>query len=102
MKLQTIFTAAILLFCVTIATAGSDYRNLTFYDIDGHPLTMPMMEEEPAEPTPFDTVAAIDSEPTGSTYHILDIDRFSKPEEEEPLPFDLDSVLKAQQINPAK
>ncbi len=102
MKLQTIFTAAILLFCVTITTASSDYRTLTFYDNDGRPLTMPMMEEEPAEPTPFDTVAAIDSELTESTYIIFDITRFSKPEEEEPLPFDLDSVLKAQQITPAK
>ncbi len=94
MKTRIIITAAAILFSVTLANASSKQRSLIFCDALGRTLTMPMMAEEAAEATPFDTRAEFYRIHANDTIRTFDISKMLKEEKEEELPFDLDSVLK--------
>ncbi len=93
MKTRILITAAAILISVTMANAGSKERTLSFRDALGRTLSIPVMEEM-AEPIPFDTKAEFSRIRSNHVNRIFDISQMSKPEEEEPLPFDLDAVLK--------
>ncbi len=92
MKTRTIITAALILFSVVFANAGSKERTLSFSDSLGRLLTMPVMIEI-AEETPFDTQSEFNRIRTNHVNRLFDISEMNKPEEAEPLPFDLDAVL---------
>ncbi len=95
MKTRILITAAAIIFSVSLANAGSKTRTLTFRDALGHTLTMPMMAEEAAEATPFDTRAEFHRIQANDTIRTFDISKMLKEEKEEELPFDLDSVLQS-------
>lgn len=95
MKTRILITAAAILFSVSLANAGSKTRTLAFCDALGQTLTMPMMAEEAAEATPFDTRAEFHRIQANDTTRTFDISQMLKEEKEEELPFDLDSVLQS-------
>ncbi len=95
MKTRILITAAAIIFSVSLANASSKARTLTFRDALGQTLTMPMMAEEAAEATPFDTRAEFHRIQANDTIRTFDISQMLKEEKEEELPFDLDSVLQS-------
>ncbi len=95
MKTRMIITAAIIIISSSISFAGSKERTLTFRDALGRTLTMPAMTEEATEEVPFDTQEAFSLIRSMDASRVFDISAMSKPEEEQPLPFDLDKVFKA-------
>ncbi len=95
MKTRMIITTAIIIISSTFSFAGSKERTLTFRDALGRTLTMPAMTEEATEAVPFDTSAEFSRIRSLDANRVLDISAMIKPEEEQPLPFDLDKVFKA-------
>ena len=93
MKTRMILTAAVLFVSLGFAQASSKERTLSFRDALGRTLSIPVAEEL-AEPTPFDTSAVFSSIRSSYVNQVFDLSGMTKPEEEEPLPFDLDEVLK--------
>lgn len=92
MKTRIIITAAIIIISSTGIFAGSKERTLTFRDALGRTLSMPVMTEE-AETVPFDTQAEFSRIRSEYANRVFDLSQMSKPEEEEPLPFDLQEVF---------
>ncbi len=97
MKTRILITAAAILFSVSIASADSKQRTLTFRDSLGRTLTMPMMSEEATDTAPFDTRAEFMRIRANDASRPFDISTMLKPEREEELPFDLDDVLNSIQ-----
>ncbi len=93
MKTRILITAAALLFSVSIASADSKQRTLTFRDSLGRTLTMPMLLEEANDSAPFDTRAEFMRLRANNASRVFDISPMLTPEKEEELPFDLDEVL---------
>ncbi len=92
MKTRILTFAAVIIFSVTLASAGTKQHTLIFHDALGRTLTLPMMAEEP-EAIPFDTTAEFSRIRANDPCNGFDISQMMKPEEEEELPFDLDAVL---------
>ena len=95
MKTRIFITAAAIIFSISLASAGSKQRTLTFRDSFGRILTMPMMAEEVPDSTPFDTKAEFGRIRSAGVQNVFDISGLIKPEKEEELPFDIDQVLKS-------
>ena len=92
MKTRIIATIATILISASFITANANTATLTFYDAHGTELTMPVMEEE-AEAIPAEIKGLFEAEESKPQNHVFDISRYSKPEQEEELPFNLDEVL---------
>ena len=92
MKTRIIITAAIIFISSTGIFASSKERTITFRDSLGRTLSIPVMTEE-AEKVPFDTKAEFSRIRSTDASRIFDLSQMSKPEEEEPLPFDLKEVF---------
>ncbi len=92
MKTRIIATIATILISASIFTANANTATLTFYDANGTELTMPVMEEE-AEAIPAEIKELFQEVESKAHNHVFDIPRYSKPEQEEELPFDLEEVL---------
>lgn len=93
MKTRILITAAIIFFSTTFAIAGSKERTLTFRDALGRTLSLPVITEEASETAPFDTRAEFSRIRSNDINRVFDISRMSKPEKEEELPFDLETVF---------
>ncbi len=94
MKTRTIITAAIILFSVVTATAGSKQQTITFRDSLGRTLSIPLVAET-EEAVPFDIQAEFSRIRTIEVSRIFDISQMMKAEKEEELPFDLDKVFQS-------
>ncbi|MFP4064375.1 MAG: hypothetical protein ACLFN2_07775 [Bacteroidales bacterium] len=92
MKTRIIITAAIIFFTVSIASSQS---LLKFRTADGVELIQPVQTEEAPDTAPAFESVIIDCNSPCVSYEHFDIAKFSAPEKEEPLPFDLDEVLKS-------
>ncbi len=92
MKTRIIATIATVLISTSFITANANTATLTFYDAQGTELTIPVAEEE-AETIPAEVKDLFESATVKPHNHVFDITRYSKPEQEEELPFDLNEVL---------
>ncbi len=92
MKTRIIATIATILISASFITANANTTTLTFYDAQGTELTIPVIEEE-AETIPAELKEVFASAEFKPHNHVFDITRYSKPEQEEELPFDLSEVL---------
>ncbi len=90
-KLMIIFAAII--FSVTIAQANPG-RNLTFLDAKGRTLVQPLKADEAPDSIPFDIAATFISIRQDVIHQVFDISDLMKPEEEEPVPFDVQEVFR--------
>jgi hypothetical protein len=94
MKTRIFITAAIIFFSTTLAISAPKERTITFRDALGRTLCLPVIsEEESAEATPFDTMAEFSRIRSNDINRVFDISQMSKPEKEEELPFDLETVF---------
>lgn len=93
MKTRILITAAIIFISTTLAIAAPKERTITFRDALGRTLTMPVINEEAAETAPFDTRAEFSRIRSNDINRVFDISQMSKPEKEEELPFDLETVF---------
>jgi hypothetical protein len=93
MKTRIIITAAIIFFTTTLSVAGPKERTLTFRDALGRTLSLPVITEEAAETAPFDTRAEFSRIRSNAINQVFDISQMIKPEKEEELPFDLETVF---------
>lgn len=94
MKTRMIITAAAIIFSVSFATASSQGKNLIFKDGLGRTLIQPVKPEEACEPLPNEVEACFSSKCQGSASQVFDLSELMRPEEEEPLPFDLKKMFK--------
>ncbi len=92
MKTRIIATIATILISASFITANANTATLTFYDANGTELTMPVMEEE-AEAIPTELNGLFEPAEEKPHNHVFDITRYSQPEQEEELPFDLNEAL---------
>ncbi len=92
MKTRIIATLATILISASFISANANTTTLTFYDANGTELTLPLMEEE-AEAIPADLKSLFESAENEPQKHVFDISRYSQPEQEEELPFDLNEEL---------
>ncbi len=92
MKTKIIITAAIIFFTASIASSQSV---LKFQTTTGIELIQPVQIEEAPDTAPALESEIIDCNSPCVSYEHFDITRFSAPEKEEPLPFDLEEVLKS-------
>ncbi len=94
MKTRMIITAAIILFSVVTATAGSKQQTITFRDSLGRTLSIPLLAET-EDATPFDTQAEFKRIRASEVSRVFDISQMMKAEKEEELPFDLNEVFQS-------
>ncbi len=95
MKTKILITAASILFSISIASANPTGTQLTFFDSMGRMLIQPLMAEEATEALPFEIETEMEKIRKESIYRVFDISALSKPEVEEELPFDLQSVFQS-------
>jgi hypothetical protein len=93
MKTRILITAAIIFFSTTLAISAPKERTITFRDALGRTLCLPVLSEEAAETAPFDTRAEFSRIRSNDINRVFDISQMSKPEKEEELPFDLETVF---------
>ena len=92
MKTKIIITAAIIFFTASIASSQSV---LKFQTTTGVELIQPVETEEAPDKAPELPSEIIDCNSPCASYEHFDITKFSAPEKEEPLPFDLEEVLRS-------
>ncbi len=92
MKTRMIITAAAIIFSVTMASANPN-KNLTFRDAFGRTLIQPIKVEEASDSVPFDVQAEFIRMRQEAANQVFDLSELMKPEEEEPLPFDLNIIF---------
>ena len=90
MKTRIIITAAIIFFTASIASSQSV---LKFTTTHGMELTQPVQSEEAPDAAPELESVIIDCNSPCVSFKHFDITKFSAPEVEEPLPFNLEEVL---------
>ncbi len=90
MKTKIIITAAIIFFTASISSSQS---LLKFQTINGVELIQPVEAEEAPDKAPKPVSEIIDCNSPCVSYEHFDISMFSAPENEEPLPFDINEVL---------
>ncbi len=92
MKTKIIATIATILISASFITTNANTATLTFYDAYGTELTMPVMEEE-EDAIPAELNGLFESAEVKPHNHMFDISRYSKPEQEEEIPFALTEAL---------
>lgn len=93
MKTKLMITFAAIIFSAAIAQANPG-RNLTFLDAKGRTLVQPLKADEAPDSVPFDIAATFISVRQDVSQQVFDISELMKPEEEEPIPFDVQAVFK--------
>ncbi len=95
MKTRILITAALI---ITMGAAHAAMSaSLIFTTSHGKELVQPTMPEDTEEALPFAVRQEMEKSPNNPAYFQFDITNYSQPEEEEPLPFDLNTeFLKAK------
>lgn len=94
MKAKLILTAVAILFSASLTMANPSKRALTFRTTLGNILTQPVKEEVAQDSVPPHVQAEFLRLRQEKTVQMIDLTDMIKPEKEEPLPFDLNEVLK--------
>ncbi|MDR4989130.1 MAG: hypothetical protein RG741_09875 [Bacteroidales bacterium] len=94
MKAKMIITAAAIIFSITAVKANPTETTLTFWSSLGQKLIQPIMPEEAAEPLPFAVANEAENIRNEKIYKVFDLSELTRPETEEALPFDLETVFR--------
>jgi putative heme degradation protein len=94
MKTQLMITAAAILFSINIANANPTRTALKFYDSMGKELIQPFFAEEATNSLPFEIAAEVTKIKKENACRIFDLSELTKPEQEEELLFDLETVFR--------
>ncbi len=94
MKAKLIITAMVILFSTTLTMANPSKRTLTFRTTLGSVLIQPVNEEATQDSLPLEIQAEFFRLRKEKTVKMIDLTDMIKPEKEEPLPFDLNQVLR--------
>lgn len=94
MKTKVLITAAIIFLSISFANANPSRTALKFYNAMGKELLQPIIAEETADSLPLEIAAEFTKIKHEKIFRIYDLSELTKPEEEEELPFDLETVFR--------
>ncbi len=94
MKTKVMITAAAILFTISLANANPTRTFLKFYDAMGTELIQPFFAEEATDSVPFEIAAEFTKIKQEKIFRVYDLSELTKPEQEEELPFDLETVFR--------
>ncbi len=94
MKATLMIIAASIFMSINIVNANPTQTTLTFWDAMGNALIQPIMSEEEAEAVPAEVEKEFESIFLELIYRAYDLSELTQPEEEEELPFDLETVFR--------
>lgn len=93
MKTKIFTTVAVLLISISFVSANPTETTLRFWDSMGRMLIQPFQAEEATDSLPAAVKQETERRKQERIYRVYDLSELTKPEEEEELPFDLESVL---------
>lgn len=94
MKTKVLITAAAILFSISLANANPTRTFLKFYDAMGTELIQPFFAEEAYDSIPTEIAAEFTKIKHEKIFRIYDLSELTKPEQEEELPFDLETAFR--------
>lgn len=94
MKTKALITAAVIFFSISLANANPTRTFLKFYDAMGKELIQPFFEEVATDSVPYEVAAEFTRIKHEKIFRIYDLSELTKPEQEEELPFDLETMYR--------